>query len=179
MKTNRLTGWAILLAAGLTLGSCEKAERVAPSAETPGRILFGTPWLSVESRSTFQDALSAGDAFGVLGYCVPYVVGTNTFDYASGSNPWTLKKAQCWPEVFYGQRVVVGTDGCTYDRNGGDANDPKYWYRDGYDTNNNANGRLSRRTPTATRSSPGIPSRGPSRSWHPWLRTTGRSTEPP
>ena len=66
MKTNRLTGWAILLAAGLTLGSCEKAERVAPSAETPERILFGTPWLWVESRSTFQDAPPAGAAFGVF-----------------------------------------------------------------------------------------------------------------
>lgn len=140
MNTKRLTGWTALLAIGLAALSCEKEEGVNPAADASQRILFGVPTLSVETRSTFKNALSAGDAFGVLGYCVPYVVGTGTFDYASGSNPWTLKKAQCWPEVFYGQRVVVGTDGCTYDRNGGDANDPKYWYRDGYDTNNNANG---------------------------------------
>lgn len=33
-------------------------------------------------------------------------------------------------------KVVVGLNGCTYDRNGGTDNDPKYWYRDGYDTDN-------------------------------------------
>lgn len=142
MNMKRLKGWAALLAIGLAALSCEKEEGVNPATDASQRILFGVPTLSVETRSVFKNALSAGDEFGVLGYCVPYVVGTSNFDYASGSNPWTLKKALSSPEVFYKQRVVVGTGGCTYDRTGGGANNPKYWYRDGYDTDNNAKGEV-------------------------------------
>lgn len=146
MNTKRLTGWAALLAIGLAALSCEKEEGVNPAADASQRILFGVPTLSVETRSTFRNALSAGDEFGVLGYCVPYTVSSDPtkihMDYTSGGNPWTLKKAHSSPEVFYKQRVVVGTGGCTYDRTGGGANNPKYWYRDGYDTDNNANGEV-------------------------------------
>lgn len=132
----RFIGVTVLLA---VITACEKGEPENPTITDAGRILFSTPMLSVESRSTFKNALSEGDEFGVLGYCVPYKVGTTVIDYPSGKNPWTLKKAQCPPDVFYNQKVVVGSNGCVYDRNGGTANDPKYWYRDGYDTNNTAN----------------------------------------
>ena len=146
MNTKRLTGWIALLAIGLTVSSCEKEAGVNPAADASQRILFGVPTLSVETRSTFKNALSAGDEFGVLGYCVPYTVSSESekihMDYTSGGNPWALKKAHSSPEVFYNQRVVVGTGGCTYDRTGGGANNPKYWYRDGYDTDNNANGEV-------------------------------------
>ena len=140
MKVKRSIGWLALLAVAT---ACERKEPVDPVGGVSERILFGTPMLSVESRSTFKNTLSAGDEFGVLGYCVPYKVGTTTVDYPSGKNPWVLKRAQCPPDVFYNQRVVVGTNGCVYDRNGGSANDPKYWYRDGYDTNNNANAAIT------------------------------------
>ena len=148
MKMKRLTGWMTLLAAGLATVSCEKEAGVNPSGDAAQRILFGVPALTVESRSTLRDALTAGDAFGVLGYCVPYTVNPEhpedvTMDYASGQNPWALKKAHTSPDVFYNQRVVVGTTGCSYDRRGGTVNDPKYWYRDGYDTDNNPNGSIA------------------------------------
>ena len=118
--------------------SCEKEESSPRTTSVSDRILFDSPVLTVESitRSTFKNSLDAGDAFGVLGYCVPYTVGTSVFNYNAGSSLWTIKRAQCPPEVFYAQKVVVGLNGCTYDRNGGTDNDPKYWYRDGYDTDN-------------------------------------------
>ena len=141
MKTRHWLTCLTLLSVGLA--SCEREEPVIPSMEPSERILFGVPFLSVESRSTFRDALEVGDEFGVMGYCVPYRVNTSNLDYASGQNPWTLKKAQSSPEVFYNQRVVVTANGCLYDRNGGANNDPKYWYREGFDTNNNSNAAIT------------------------------------
>lgn len=139
MNAKRLIWWVVSLAG---VAACEREYPADSAAGTSDRILFGTPVLSVETRSTFKNALDPGDEFGVLGYCVPYTVGTTAPDYNAGSSPWVLKKAQCPPEVFYDQRVVVGANGCRYDRNGGTDNDPKYWYRDGYDTNNSANGAI-------------------------------------
>lgn len=99
-------------------------------------ISFSVPLASVETRSTTKDALEVGDAFGVLGYCVPYTVGTTKPNYNGGSGVWSLKRNLCPPDVFYKQKVVVAGNGCTYDRTGGSGNNPKYWYRDGFDTNN-------------------------------------------
>lgn len=105
-------------------------------------ILFDIPTLTVEetgTRSELKNTLSAGDEFGVLGYCVPYTVGTITPNYGSATSSWTIKKAQCPPDVFYKQKVVVGVNGCTYDFEGGSGNNPKYWYSVGYDTEHIAN----------------------------------------
>ncbi len=140
MNVQRSIWWIVLMLATM---ACRRQEPVNPTIGASERILFGMPTLSVESRSTFKNTLSTGDEFGVLGYCVPYKVGTTTIDYHSGKNPWVLKKAQCPPDVFYNQRVVIGTNGCIYDRNGGTDNNPKYWYRDGYDTDNNQNAAIT------------------------------------
>lgn len=53
--------------------SCEKEESSPRTTSVSDRILFDSPVLTVESitRSTFKNSLDAGDAFGVLGYCVP------------------------------------------------------------------------------------------------------------
>ncbi len=131
-------GTAVL---AVVCAACEKDSAGELMREECDRIVFDTPALMVETvtRSTLKDALVPGDEFGVLGYCVPYTVGTQTPNYNAGASLWALKKALCPPDVFYKQRVVVGTGGCTYDRNGGTGNNPKYWYRDGYDTDNAAN----------------------------------------
>ena len=125
--------------AGMT--ACQRDE-VAPRYDAGERILFGTPMLSVESesRSTLQDALEAGDKFGVIGYCLAYTVGTEEINYNSGDDPWSGKRNNCPPLVFYGEPVTVGAGGgCTYDYTGQGGNNPKYWYRDGYDVENKQN----------------------------------------
>lgn len=126
---------------GLLLGctSCEKNDFIEKGEQNSFYIQFATPALSVETRSHAKDYFERGDAFGVFGYCVPYTVGTTNPSYGSGSASWSSKKGQCPPDIFYKQKVVVDESGCTYDRTGGTSNNPKYWYRDGYDTNGGAN----------------------------------------
>ena len=93
------------------------------------RIMFHTPLMTVETKSTLKDALEAGDAFGVIGYCMPYKVGTTTLDPSGATSSWSTKRSLCPPNVFYGQKVAVTDNGCVYDMGGGDENNPKYWYR--------------------------------------------------
>lgn len=110
-----------------------------PVCDSGEMIMFSSPMLTVESKSTFIDAFKPGDEFGVLGYCLPYTVGTGNINYAGGSALWSNKINQCAPLVFYNQKVTVKQSGCVYDKDGGSDNNPKYWYRNGYDIDNNEN----------------------------------------
>ena len=94
------------------------------------RMLFSTPQMSVETRSTLKESLTDGDAFGVIGYCIPYFVGTDILDAGGAASTWSIKRNLCPPNVFYEQKVSVSTSGCIYDMEGDDrVNNPKYWYR--------------------------------------------------
>ena len=133
--------WGIII-----FTSCQQEENSIQSAGQ--EIRFGIPAVGVETRSTFKDALDAGDSFGVLGYCLGYTVGTaDEVNYASGSGRWATKRNYCPPSVFYKQRVTIQDDGiCTYDQNNTTAtngNDPKFWYADGMDLNGNANNKIT------------------------------------
>lgn len=101
------------------------------------RIVFSYPFLMVETRSGFLDALYNGDVFGVIGYCIPYLPGTNTLSYSGASSQWSTKRSLCPPSVFYGQPIRVTSSGCSYDYESQDpmstANNPKFWYKDGFD----------------------------------------------
>lgn len=110
-----------------------------PEYDPEEMILFSSPMLTVESKSNLKNAFEDGDEFGVLGYCLPYTIGTTNINYAGGSALWSNKINQCAPLVFYKQKVIVKKSGCIYDRNGGSGNDPKYWYREGYDIDNREN----------------------------------------
>ena len=80
--------------------ACREENLVGSVPKMSDLILFDTPSLSVEtvSRSTLINALVPGDAFGVLGYCVPYTVGTSDPNYLSASSVWSLKRNQCPPD---------------------------------------------------------------------------------
>ena len=139
MKKKTYIFTAVALA--LLLPSCQQ-ETLDQTGEAPSPadyIQFGTPTvtLNTESRSTTKDALTPGDAFGVLGYCLAYNVGTETLNYNSGIASWDIKKDFCPPSVFYKQKVTVSNGGTTYDKDGGTDNNPKYWYVDGKDLNGN------------------------------------------
>ena len=113
--------------------ACQR-EEIIPQYNTGERILFGVPMLTVESgsRSMLKDALKAGDEFGVMGYCVPYTVGTDNLNYDEATSNWETKKSMCAPVVFDKQKVSIGASGCVYVRsNGTGTNDPKWWYKEG------------------------------------------------
>ena len=127
------------------LQGCRQDDR-ARIYDPSGRIMFGYPSMTVETRSGFRDALQEGDQFGVLGYCVPYnYVGSSTLAYTNASATWSSKRIFSPPHVFYGTRVTVGASGCTYDYDGGSAgeNNPAYWFRyengTGYGLDGNVN----------------------------------------
>lgn len=99
-------------------------------------IKFSAPVISVENdtKSTPKDALSAGDKFGVLGYCLSYVLGSDTeINYNSGAADWSGKKSNCAPLVFYKEPVTVTESG------GADYVNLKQWYVDGKDLDGSTN----------------------------------------
>lgn len=136
-----------ILAALPLFVSCrqEIIDAADTSTGNAGYIQFGTPTvtMNVGTRSTAKDALTEGDAFGVLGYCLAYSVGTSNINYNSGTDLWSDKKAYCPPAVFYKQKVTVSNGGTVYDKDydkdnvSGTGNNPKYWYVDGKDLDGN------------------------------------------
>lgn len=112
------------------LCGCTKTEG-EPLYSPAQRIMFHTPLMTVETKSTLKDALATGDAFGVIGYCIPYSVGTSALDPSGATSNWSTKRNLCPPNVFYGQKVTVADNGCEYDFHAptGTGNNPKYWYR--------------------------------------------------
>lgn len=116
--------------------SCQQ-EELTSDFSVDERIMFGAPFLSVESRSKFHNTLPDKSSFGVLGYCVPYKVGSDTEkDYIAGTQAWGFKMDNCPPEVFYKQKVNINNGICTYDGENGNGNNPKYWYKDSHGLNN-------------------------------------------
>lgn len=97
-------------------------------------IRISTPTITVDSdsRSVTKNELTEGDSFGILGYCVPYQVGTTNPQYSAGASIWSIKYGQCPPDVFYNEKVTVNKGYCTYDN-------LKYWYSPGFDVNGNSN----------------------------------------
>ena len=130
MINNKSILYALFL--GIAATACTESEDIKPEYDDSSFINFSVPAQvkssdgAGETKSVLLDALPVGSSFGVLGYCVPYTVGTTTPDYNNGSAIWSLKKKLCPPDVFFKQEVIVGDNGCTYDRNGGTSNDPKY-----------------------------------------------------
>lgn len=147
MKKKRL--YISVLSTLLLLPACQQETFHSPDIPTDHAdyIQFGTPTvtLNTETRSTTKDALAEGDAFGVLGYCLAYRVGTTDINYNSGSDSWSNKKDYCPPSVFYKQKVTVSNGGTTYDKDNtaGSDNNPKYWYVDGKDLDGNTNDQIT------------------------------------
>ena len=88
------------------LSSCSKEN--LPDLSPNDYITFSAPNVISEtnSRSTFiEGSLPEDGEFGVMGYCVPFERDQNVPDWDSGSSPWTYKRSNAYPDVFYKQRV--------------------------------------------------------------------------
>lgn len=69
-----------------------------------------------ESRAALLNSLPVGSSFGVLGYSVPYVVGSTTdIAWTSGSSDWEVKKGNVHADVMYKANVRIDEKGCYYD----------------------------------------------------------------
>ena len=112
----------------LLCSACQQEEWPQPDAASSDVIRFAAPAVTVEksTRSTFYDTFPTGGTFGVIGYCVPYLRGSDTDrDWASGSSVWGNKRGNAFPDVFYKQAVTYDGTACTYDY---DNNGPRKWY---------------------------------------------------
>lgn len=118
----------IIPALGLLMAGCQQDELPAPAGGEDDYIRFATPTIQAEvtTKSVTQDALEAGQEFGVLGYCVPYQLGRpGTYNYNGGTSLWLNKYSLCAPSVFYNIPVTVGEGGCSY-------SPLKQWYTPGH-----------------------------------------------
>lgn len=88
----------------LLCSACQQEEWPQPDAASSDVIRFAAPAVTVEksTRSTFYDTFPTGGTFGVIGYCVPYLRGSDTeMDWTSGSAFWGNKRGNAFPDVFY------------------------------------------------------------------------------
>lgn len=125
----------ILPALLLLCSACQQEEWAQPEADGPDAIRFAAPTITVEklTRSTFHDVFPTNGTFGVLGYCVPYLRGSDTEkDWASGSANWGNKSDNAFPDVFFNQAVTYDGSACTYSYNNGGL---RKWYNTKDDPN--------------------------------------------
>ena len=127
--------------------ACTKTVTVIAPDNDGQRIMFSTPQMTVGTKSAMRESLESGDVFGVIGYCIPYSVGTTNLNAAGAVSSWSTKRNLCPPNVFFGDKVTVTGSGCIYDMDGKEGvNNPKYWYRwdaaagNGYGLNGGADG---------------------------------------
>ena len=110
--------------------ACTKTVTVRIPDNDGQRIMFSTPQMTVGTKSAMKESLKSGDVFGVIGYCIPYSVGTTNLNAAGAVSSWSTKRNLCPPNVFFGDKVTVTGSGCIYDMDGKEGvNNPKYWYR--------------------------------------------------
>ena len=96
--------------------SCQKEELQGNSSDS---IRFNVKVAEIKNaatRSTLHtgNTLTSG-SFGVLGYCVPHVPGTDTEDLIGASKTWDEKKDNSHPDVLYKQKVDISNGSTTYE----------------------------------------------------------------
>lgn len=96
--------------------SCQKEELQGNSSDS---IRFNVKVAEIKNAAT-RSTLHTGNtlttgSFGVFGYCVPYVAGTQNEDLTGASKSWDEKKDNCHPDVLYAQKVDISNGSTTYE----------------------------------------------------------------
>lgn len=113
---------AVILIATSVLFSCQKEDMIVDIVTDP--IEFKTSVAHIESvvtKSTLvENNLPDGASFGVLGYCVPFSLGTTppTPDPVGAVGLWDVKRYNSYPDIFYKQKVTYQGGMCSYDYSG-------------------------------------------------------------
>lgn len=129
MITMRIKNISVVILSALACISCDK--EILPQV-SDGAIDFDVKASNikvVETRSTLlYNTLPENSSFGVVGYCVPYVLGSTTLNYSGASGLWSSKVQNSHPDIFYNQKVDYANGTCTYDSNSGvSGNQVKGW----------------------------------------------------
>lgn len=120
------------LLSALLLSACSAADDPVPSIDYGADVIsFGTPRTTRSAhgtRAALMNAVTPNTVFGVLGYCVPYQLGTDTPDYRGGNSDWLTKKALSHADVMYREPLFYDGVKCVYSSDGVQFNEPKRWY---------------------------------------------------
>ncbi len=107
MKKNAYISWTALVLISIMSASCSD-NHDAPEMEpdSGSYITFAAPGLEYDgaghTRARLAESFGEGGitSFMVWGYCVPYIINTETLNYESASGDWNTKSAMCAPNVF-------------------------------------------------------------------------------
>lgn len=120
------------LLSALLFCACSATDDPTPSGTYGDDVVaFGTPRITVEgtrTRAALMNAVAPNTVFGVLGYCIPYQLGTDTPDYRGGNSDWLTKKALSHADVMYREPLFYDGVKCVYSSDGVRFNEPKRWY---------------------------------------------------
>lgn len=112
----------IIFLSALAVIACEKEDFPGYDAEAIDFNVTAQNIKVVETKSTLvNNTLPDGTSFGVLGYCIPYVLQTTTPNYSGASGEWSIKVHNSYPDIFYNQKVDYNDGICTYDSDSGTA----------------------------------------------------------
>lgn len=116
----------------LLLTACSAADDPTPSVEYGADVIsFGAPRMTMDAhgtRAALMNAVTPNTVFGVLGYCVPYQLGSDVPDYRGGNSDWLTKKALSHADVMYREPLFYDGVKCVYSSDGVQFNRPKRWY---------------------------------------------------
>lgn len=92
----------------MLLASCQKIDPVNGTTESIEFKIDVADVKVVKTKTTLLETLPTDEnspAFGVLGYCVPNIVGTDKPNYSGASAKWEDKQHNSYPDVFYNTSV--------------------------------------------------------------------------
>lgn len=120
------------LLSALLLSACSTTDDPRPAVDYGDEaISFGTPRVMLDgprTRATLMNAVTPNTVFGVLGYCVPYQLGSDVSDYRGGNSDWLTKKSLAHADVMYREPLFYDGTKCVYSSDGVRFNEPKRWY---------------------------------------------------
>lgn len=117
-----------ILTVGVLMAACSNELPDSPQTNNSTYINFGVPTTTVvDSRttetlpegvtqgSTLLNSIVPNTSFGVLGYCRAYQPGTTNIQLSSALAPWSAKRNNVFPEIFYKQEVTYNGSLCKYE----------------------------------------------------------------
>lgn len=119
----------------LFLHAACSSEDAATEGEWPGYgnndITFAAPAIAMDAlttRATLMNSITQNTIFGVLGYCVPYQLEQDVYNWQGGTSEWLTKKNLVHADIMYCEPIFYDGSKCVYSQNGVDFNRPKEWY---------------------------------------------------
>lgn len=114
--------------------ACSSEDNIGNERDRFGSndIVFAAPAITMDvpvTRATLMNSITENTVFGVLGYCVPYQLNSETNrDWRGGASEWLTKKNLVSADVMYCEPIFYDGSKCVYSADGSKFNSPKEWY---------------------------------------------------